>query len=114
MTDKPNPLDALAHVHVCGCGSCKKAVEDALAEFQKLTGPEGCIHWYMTRVTINAVIVNLIANDPRVPDVAQRIVERQSRLQEHFVTDEMLAYLMEQIEAIDAANVLRAEGGKPN
>lgn len=107
-------LDHLAECHVCGCGSCKKAVEDALADFQKLTG-EGCIHWCMTRVTINAVIVNLIVNDPRVAFAdRQAIVERQQRLQDNFVDERTLDYIIEQIEAIDGANALKSEGGKPS
>jgi hypothetical protein len=107
-------IDHLKDVRVCGCGDCKQAVEDALAEFQKLSGDK-CLHWYFTQITLHAVIVNLIANDPRVPDdYHDAIVEKQHRLQEHFITDDMLKYIMQQVEAIDAANALKAEGGKPN
>jgi hypothetical protein len=107
-------LDHLAEHHVCGCGSCKKAVEDAIAEYQKLTS-EGCQHWYFTRVTINAIIVNLITNDPRVPhEVVAQIIARQASLQDRFVEEGTLDWIEEQVTAIDAANMLKAEGGKPN
>lgn len=107
-------IDHLAGVAVCGCGDCQKAVKDALAEFQRLSR-EQCLHWYFTQVTLHAIIVNLITNDPRVKsEYRQSIVGRQQELQEHFITDDMLQYLMEQVVAIDAANALASEGGKVN
>jgi hypothetical protein len=102
-------IDHLKDVRVCGCGDCKQAVEDALAEFQKLT-EEGCVHWYMTRVMIHAIIANLIVQDPRIEGRAERLVARQDELGLTLLSEETL----QQVEAIDAANALKAEGGKVN
>jgi molybdate-binding protein len=105
--DTAKLLDELAAHHVCACGNCRKVLEDALAEFQRLTA-EGCIHWYMTHVTVHATIAAMIFNDHFDAGLRQQV------LAEHFIAEPMLDYIREQLEAIDAANALLREGGKPN
>jgi hypothetical protein len=109
MATEPN-IDHLADVSVCGCGSCKQAIEDALTEFQTMTRDK-CLHWWFTRVTIQAAMAQMLIGASAL-DAAQRIQDRQNRLVDSMEAG-VLDYLLERIAAIDEVNTkLHSGSGK--
>lgn len=105
MTDKtPTTVDPFAalydDVEMCSCGTCRAAVDEALADFQRDLQGGKCPAWWIAKLATQVALLH-IAIDGTGGGGA--LNARFSYLAEKLTDDSSLEYLLAQYNAIVSA-----------
>lgn len=99
-----NAIDDLKAKPMCGCASYGDAVELAIRQYQDIRTLH-CNTTYMAVVTVHMIHLHMMLNgNPHAQPALDRITDTLG-------TDELLAALVERMQAVEELVTL---GGKPN
>lgn len=105
MTDKtPTTVDPYADlyddVEMCSCGTCRAAVDEALADFQRDIRGDKCPAWWVAKIATQLTLIRLIIDGTNGgDDMEARLIYMTDML----AKNRSLDYLLAQYNAIVSA-----------
>lgn len=104
-------LDEMLDFELCGCSTCRQAIDDVLREVQdNLDDPDHCPGHLITRaVMMSAMVSHLLANHAGAAHIEVGVLA--STIARH---PAVVGYFAERMEAMIDAAAARSQGEKPN